>query len=403
MKVLVASEGRFLRYRGHVYTDSGNAYEYWARYLDVFSPVQVVARVTPASTIPAGSQRADGEGVEVVALPYYQGPSEGVRRLPALLASTRRVAAETGAFILLVPGVIGTLVGRWLTRRGWPYGIQVVGDPQAGLSSQAIGRLWSTWAKPLTTRALRQQCRSAACAAYVTAHYLQERYPARTPFTYHFSDVWLPDALFADGVPSGRWEQQDTGLRKGPVWELLFVGSLEQRYKGLHVLLDALRICVGRGLPLALTVLGDCVHRSAYERQAREMGLADRVRFAGWVPSASVSDHLQRADLFVMPSLTEGLPRALLEAMARGLPCIGSDVGGIPELLAPGDLVPPGDARALAHKIESVLNDPVVTKARAARNHETAGRYRASVMAAERLRFLRKVEESTPSLPHSAR
>lgn len=75
---------------------------------------------------------------------------------------------------------------------------------------------------------------------------------------------------------------------------------------------------------------------------AGRLGVADRVTFVGTVPAgAAVRAHLDAADLVVVPSRTEGLPRALIEAMARGLPAVGTTVGGIPELLADVDLVPP--------------------------------------------------------------
>src|SRR5207249_10044996 len=74
-------------------------------------------------------------------------------------------------------------------------------------------------------------------------------------------------------------------------------------------------------------------------------------------------------------SLTEGLPKALLEAMARGLPAIGSNVGGIPELLAPEALVPAGDERALAAKIISLSADPAELSRHSARNYTEAMKY----------------------------
>ena len=81
--------------------------------------------------------------------------------------------------------------------------------------------------------------------------------------------------------------------------------------------------------------------------------------FLGQLPAGEmVRAQLDKADLFILPSKTEGLPRALVEAMARALPCIGTTVGGIPELLPSEDLVPPGDVKALAETIEDVLRRP---------------------------------------------
>jgi glycosyltransferase involved in cell wall biosynthesis len=96
---------------------------------------------------------------------------------------------------------------------------------------------------------------------------------------------------------------------------------------------------------------------------------------------------LDAADLFVMCSLTEGLPKALLEAMARGLPAVGSLVGGIPELLSREALVPPADERRLAEKIMSLARDPEGLTRLSARNFEEASRYRHELLSRLRVEF----------------
>ena len=104
---------------------------------------------------------------------------------------------------------------------------------------------------------------------------------------------------------------------------------------------------------------------------------------------------LDLADLFVLPSYQEGLPRAMVEAMARSLPCIGSTVGGIPELLQPEDMVPPGDAVALANKIREVVTDRDRMARMSARNLEKAKDYRNEVLQERRNEFYRYVREQT--------
>ena len=104
---------------------------------------------------------------------------------------------------------------------------------------------------------------------------------------------------------------------------------------------------------------------------------------------------LDSADLFVLPSRTEGLPRALVEAMARALPCIGSAVGGIPELLDASDLVPAGDSAALAAKIQEVLRDPLRMEKMSRRNLAGAQEFVDSVLAERRRRFYQHVRDYT--------
>ncbi len=109
----------------------------------------------------------------------------------------------------------------------------------------------------------------------------------------------------------------------------------------------------------------------------------------------AVREEMDRADVFVMPSRQEGLPRATIEAMARALPCIGSTVGGIPELLATEDLVPPGDALALATKIREVVSDPERMARMSARNLAKAGEYRDEALRERRVAFYRHVRKMT--------
>ena len=201
------------------------------------------------------------------------------------------------------------------------------------------------------TNDIRRQCARACAVAYVTADFLQRRYPA-SPAAYVASYTCLDlsdEAFVCDPRPMNP---------RGDTRHIVFVGSLEQMYKAPDVLIDAVAAACDRGGDLRLTVVGDGKHRGELEARADARGLANRVRFLGHLPSGdAVRKELDAADLFVLPSRTEGLPRALIEAMARALPCIGSSVGGIPELLSPSEQVPPGDVDALATKILEILGD----------------------------------------------
>jgi len=218
---------------------------------------------------------------------------------------------------------------------------------------------------------------------------LQRRYPvAPDALSVACSDVELRPEAF---VPSHRrWAQPPDPAR------LVLVGSLAQMYKAPDVLLQAVARCRAEGLPVVLTILGDGKHRRELEALASTLGLSDAVQFLGQVSAgAAVRQQLDRADLFVMPSRQEGLPRAMIEAMARGLPCIGSTVGGIPELLPPEDLVPPGDAIALADRIAAVLRDPARMTAMSQRNLAKAREYADAVLHERRVAFYRYVKECT--------
>ena len=221
---------------------------------------------------------------------------------------------------------------------------------------------------------------------YVTKEALQQRYPCPN-FSVGVSDVDLPERAL---VSSSRLPPQ------GGTFNLIFVGTMNQLYKAPDVLIDAVAAGVQEGLDLKLTLIGDGKHRSELEARAKSLGLGERVSFLGQLCGGdAVMAQLDLADLFVLPSHQEGLPRAMVEAMARALPCIGSTVGGIPELLPPEDMVPPGDATALANKIREVVTNPERMTRMSARNLEKAKDYRDEVLEERRNQFYRYVREMT--------
>lgn len=135
------------------------------------------------------------------------------------------------------------------------------------------------------------------------------------------------------------------------------VASLTRK-KGHAVLLRAISSLRQQGMAITLLLAGDGVERRRLEAMAQALGVADSVRFLGIVPAADV---LAVADLFVLPSLVEGLPLALLEAMLSGKAVVATAVGGVPEVIRPevnGVLVPAGDERALADAIARLIASP---------------------------------------------
>lgn len=141
----------------------------------------------------------------------------------------------------------------------------------------------------------------------------------------------------------------------------IVVGSIGwlTNVKGHRVLVDA-AAAVKRACPaLHVVLIGSGDQREALERQARELGISDAVHLLGH--REDVERCLAGFDCFVLPSFNEGMGRALVEAMASGLPVIASRVGGIPALIDDGInglLVPAGDSGALAHAISLVIRDP---------------------------------------------
>jgi glycosyltransferase involved in cell wall biosynthesis len=146
----------------------------------------------------------------------------------------------------------------------------------------------------------------------------------------------------------------------GRATKLIFVGRVVEQ-KGLGVLFDSLGLLADTAPDLEVLVVGDGPDRAALERRAGAQGLGDRVRFVGSKPPSEVSELLQTADIFVLPSFAEGVPVVVMEALAAGLPVVASFVGGMAELVedgVTGYLIPPGDPAPLAARVEALIDDP---------------------------------------------
>jgi glycosyltransferase involved in cell wall biosynthesis len=137
---------------------------------------------------------------------------------------------------------------------------------------------------------------------------------------------------------------------------VLFVGNLVA-VKGLATLRRAFEALLAEGAADRLVIVGDGPLRAEVKAWAAEPSVAGRVTVTGRLAQREVARHMAAADVFVLPSQHEGLGLVLLEAMACGTPCVASAVGGVPEVLDDrvGVLVPPGEARALADAVATVI------------------------------------------------
>lgn len=197
--------------------------------------------------------------------------------------------------------------------------------------------------------------------------------------------VRIPNGVVLPSLDeAGRLEARRALGLEGQV--VLFLGRLEP-VKGLGPLLRAWAQAPRPGA--TLLVVGDGAERGLVERAAAESAPDRRVRYDG--PTTAPARYQRAADLFVLPSFTEGLSNALLEALAHGLPVLASDIGGNREPLAQGGgglLVPPGDEGALSAALSRLLADPASLARMGAAARATAERtysVEAMVLAHERL------------------
>ena len=166
-------------------------------------------------------------------------------------------------------------------------------------------------------------------------------------------------------IPNGVAVSRDDGpssRRDRDIPEIICVANFRPIKR--HVdLIDAVALLHGRGVRFRCLLVGDGMSRPRVETLARERHLTGVIEFLGSREPQDVQALLQRADVFVLPSLWEGMPVTVMEAMASGCPVVGTNVPGIRELVVDGVtgyLAPPKSPEALAGRLEQLLEDPVL-------------------------------------------
>jgi glycosyltransferase involved in cell wall biosynthesis len=131
--------------------------------------------------------------------------------------------------------------------------------------------------------------------------------------------------------------------------------------KGTKYLIEAIDSLVKKGRDIHMIVMGEGDDKENLEKQVAQLDLQERIKFVGRIPNTETSAFYQKANIFVLPSLNEGMSNAMLEALASGLPLISTDTGGAKQIIQAGKngfIVRMKDSADIAEKIEKIINNP---------------------------------------------
>lgn len=385
MNLVFITEARFVLLEDGSFCSLESSFnqKLFERYLQHFEQVTILARTKNAGhddILP--ENRFSVKSVSLIPLPYYIGLNQFIKqyfKLRKILQKSLPANPDLNTtFICRIPGRIGATAITILKKRNIPYGIEVVGDPYDVLSKNATNHPLRPIIRLLSYYSLKRIVRIAPAALYVTKRKLQERYPCKN-YCIGISDVVIPSGSIIDepgDFPS-------SGLVR-----LISVGSLDQMQKAPDITLQAIKLLNEGGYTVSFTWIGGGKYLQKMILLAETLGIGNLISFTGKLPvGAPVINELDSSNIFVMASRMEGLPRAMVEAMARGLPCIGTNVGGIPELLDESALVPVNNAVALAKKIAYFIDNPEFAKAQSRRNLMVAKEFEETKLNNERKKF----------------
>lgn len=351
MKLLTTHELHYLQY-GNDFFDPLNATggDYFDEQLSVFDKVILVARCRKVDSRPT-CQQVNNERVEIFPVADFGGYTGLVGQLATFLKCKKTIELAD-RYWLRAPGFIASMVAFWLKRKKLPFYMHVVGDPAtvAQTKSNWMPKAFAKLLMKFVEKEFQRLVRSSCGALFVTEKALQKRYhSAIAENDIGVSDVRLPDSIFCKGQRNFSPD----------VLRLVIVGIL-LKYKGHRFLFEALAK-IKEQRAWELLIVGEGPERTFLENLARQLGIEKNIRWMGRLKwGEELFNALDGSHLFVLPSLTEGMPRVVLEAMARGLPAVATDVGGVSEIVRAEMVCPPQNAAAMAEKIEKVWNNPAL-------------------------------------------
>ena len=340
-------------------------------YAPRFDRILLLGRLRPALIAPAGWFEVDVRHYEVLDGGDWSGVAGFLRNLPRLW---RRLRAEWGRVAVVHLKLFYlTSLAAWWFNRGLPGGLRrpvatlLVGDASEAMLLRDDVVAWAP-ARRVASRAVAGTIRTiqkrVELAGYV-AGFLADRFGTATRPSVISNESWLhEDQVLVHDRPAPR----------NPA-TILFVGRLVPR-KRANLLLQAVARLAGM---VRCVIVGDGPERGALERQARELGIADRVSFTGWLGllSPRMLAAYDAADIFCLPSYAEGLPLVPLEAMARGVAVVATAVSGTPEVVRneeTGLLIPRDDLDALTGALRRYLDEPALWRRCVDGGYETARR-----------------------------
>lgn len=369
MKALFAHDHYFYHDGMGNYFSSGKLpYTVWERYLEVFDCIHVVCRkkeLQSNDSILPKLNKSSGPNVTFHPVPSLSSPLGKLVNHRIVKNTFDEIMQDVDVIIARLPSEIGSMAVTMAKKKKIPWAVEVVACAWDGLWNYGNiqGKLYAPFAALKTKRLIKQ----SSYALYVTNHFLQKRYPSKG-YTAACSNVELP--YIKDNV-----DNDGTIISNNLVPVIGVIASLSGYHKGLDTALKALNEVDSRGYDFKFKILGDGP-RDVWKNKSEMIGIESKVEFCGTLASGEeVLEWLDHIDIYIQPSNQEGLPRAVIEAMSRARPVVGSTAGGIPELIDPACLHRPKDHHKLAELIIKMLNDRDFRCHQAKVNHLKSKKY----------------------------
>lgn len=319
--------------------------------------------------------------IHVVSVPNFKSPKLYLTDRKKAEAIVRNQIEKSDIVVLRTQSSIAQMALKYIHKLNRPYIVESVGCSwdsywNHGLLGKAVA--------PYMYLKTRSAIAGADYVYYVTTKFLQKRYPT------HGKTVCCSNVVL-DQLEDSTLKKRLIRISEFDPKKKLVLGTaaaLDTRYKGQEYVIHAMKDLIDKGYDVEYHLAGGMTGAKSntfLKNLAEECGVTDRVVFCGSLASNQMADYYDSIDIYVQPSKQEGLPRAVIEAMSRGCPVIGTNIAGIPELVQEPFLFKKGSKDELIKALEKMLQCNLSEIA--ARNFNKARAYERDKLRCKREQF----------------
>lgn len=389
MRVLFCHDGPLRKDELNKYYGTAHNDETFKRYYNIADELSVVIRVNKTSTAEAKARLS-----KITVSPFEVIESPNTSNLKGMLFSRRKAkkvikeaVVNNDYIVARLPSIVGFIAIDFARKLNKPYLVEVVACPwDAFWNHSLIGKLIA----PFMYLATKKRVSEASHVVYVTNDFLQRRYPTIGEHV-NCSNVSLKE--FDDMVIK---KKIDKIMSKEEGHKIIIgtTAAVNVRYKGQQYIIEALGKLKAQGINNYEYQLVGGGNQSFLRSIAKKFDVEDQVVFLGALPHYKVFDWLDGIDIYAQPSRQEGLPRALIEAMSRGLPALGARTAGIPELLDDSYIF--SNTKSNIDEIISIIKtfDKEALTKQATRDFNEAMKYKKDIIEERRKEFFLKFKMS---------
>jgi len=349
--------------------------EFFERYLNIFDEFEIIARERELSNKETTKSQTVNSSVGFLTIKGYKYLKSSVVR-----RKIYEKVDKSDCLIIRLPSILGLYVINIAKKMNKPYLIELVGCPwdafwNSNMSKKIVA--------PVITALTRRAVHDAKYVVYVTEEFLQKRYPTIGE-SISCSNVTLHSV---DELSLLNRIEKINELKLNKKKILGTCATVDALYKGQQYVIQAISKLKSEGYNVEYQLVGGG-DPSFLKSLAEKFGVEREVKFLGEMKHEDVFDWLEEIDIYIQPSETDGLPRAVIEAMSKGCPVIGSNAGGIPELIDKEFVFSKRNVDSLCEVYKKFT--PEIMKEQAIANHKSSKKYLKSILYKRREDFFRK-------------